>query len=475
MKKCVLSILITALCSIITVSAETYVRGSLRAYPDTIVHLRYFSDEITKKEVIVASSELDSVGNFEFCFELDEVHKCFIDLGVYRAVLFVEPTKTYDLKKMPYVPKSDAQLFNVFFTPKEVLANLKNTPADDINQDILNFELAIDEVWNNALFADVSTQYLRAAIDSIDGQFVSKNPYFNTYKQSTYALLANLHIELSPFWSIQEYFVPMTVSYSNPAYWEAFFVLFDGFFNHFEYESSAQEVIQAYKQANLPLLKEKFASLMVWNNPRLEELVLLYNLWENYNSKPEDKEHARSLIEQIQRTSPFAEHKQIATGILSNLQRAQIGTKPADYKLLNLSGKAVSLRNFEGKFVYVVFASSFITESRADIAYLQQLAKRYPDDIAVIFVFSNETLSTTVDYIQEAPADIVITNWDNNKDMLQAFGVHNIPSYYLLDRDGYFIHSPALSPSEGFERKFDAILQLEKAANEGSTMNKPFF
>lgn len=454
---------------------STCVSGTVSGYPGTTIELYYFTDEISYKQEVLTKTSIDSAGVFEFVFTLDKVRKCFVDLGAFRGILFIEPSKTYHLQPMPYQPKTDAQLLNMYFTPQEVLVGLQNQPPDDINQRILQFELAIDEVWNNAMYTDLSKRYLSAVIDSLEMVFPSKNDFFSIYKQSTYALLANLQVELAPNWSIQDYFISMPVHYHNPAYCEAFTVLFEGYFNLLESQPNAKAFFQAYHNADIVSLREQFALLTHWNNPQLEELVILYNLWGNFSLKPKDRTTTINLLEQISHTSLYPENKKLAQEVLYRLKKAHVGSKPNVNELRTIEGKTITFSDFAGKYVYIVFASSLINETYADIIYLDKLRKKYAENLEVVFIFAQETEAKTIAYTKEIGADLIFCNWNSDAQLIDAFGVQNIPSYYLLDREGFFSHSPALSPSQGFERKLDAMLEVEKAAEGSSTMNKPFF
>ncbi len=454
---------------------QTCVYGKLVGYPETTINLYAFADEITHQQKIISTASVDSTGAFEFAFSLDEVRKCFIDLGSFRGVLFLEPSKTYHLQALPYTPKTNAQLLNMFFTPQEVLVGVQSDTPNDINQKIVDFELAIDEVWNNAMFQDITKAYLLAVIDSIDALFPSQNHFFTVYKQSTFAQLANLQVDLAPYWSIQDYFVHIPVELANPAYCESFIVLFEGFFNRLEYQPKARNVLVAYQKGDIGLLKEQFSLFVNWNNPQLEELVIVYNLWGNFSAKPRDRSIILSLLEQILSSSQFASNKQIAQGILQELKRAQVGTKPAVNTLQTIQGKEISFSDFEGKFVYIVFASSLITETYADIVYLDKLHNKYAENLEVVFIFAQENKEKTIAYTKGMNTNLILCNWNNDTQLIEAFGVRNIPYYYLLDREGFFSHSPALSPGQGFERKLDAMLELERVSRDASKMNKPFF
>ena len=161
--------------------------------------------------------------------------------------------------------------------------------------------------------------------------------------------------------------------------------------------------------------------------------------------------------------------------MLYRLKKAHVGSKPNVNELRTIEGKTITFSDFAGKYVYIVFASSLINETYADIIYLDKLRKKYAENLEVVFIFAQETEAKTIAYTKEIGADLIFCNWNSDAQLIDAFGVQNIPSYYLLDREGFFSHSPALSPSQGFERKLDAMLEVEKAAEGSSTMNKPFF
>ena len=470
-RKGIFFLLLSVTVGLSSLHAKTVVFGNALDYAGEQLKLKYYADEITQKEVILSDVKVDSLGNFSFLCNLKETKKCFIDLGTNRGILFVEPNKTYQIRLLPYVEKSESQKFDMFFRPKEILLSLVNPPKDDLNNQIVAFEDALDNAWNGFLATKMTKNAIFSAIDSLEKQFPSDNIFFDVYKKSNFAILANLCTDRGCSREAQSAFSSLKVVYNNPSYWEAFQILFDGYFDSFQDKIGGSALFSSYRSADYKTFAANFAKIAALQNMDLQELITVYNFSNRFATKKGEQKIIISLLKQMKEVTKNPENKRIVEDVLQKMYMAQPGTLPQKFDIIDLDGNPVSLDKFAGKYLYITFCSSKIEESKADMVYLEQLRQRYKDNLEVLFIFTYEDVATTKQYVKNIPMKSTIANWNNSLDLLKSFKVVNIPSYYLMDAEGRFMLSPAPGPEENFEHYFESLTKQEEESRNINNLN----
>ena len=83
---------------------NTSVSGIVKDYAGKELCLKTYTDEIVFGEKTLGTALVDSLGNFSFHFELDSTATCFIEMGAYHGIFFVEPGKNYAIELPPFKP-----------------------------------------------------------------------------------------------------------------------------------------------------------------------------------------------------------------------------------------------------------------------------------------------------------------------------------------------------------------------------------
>lgn len=116
------------------------------------------------------------------------------------------------------------------------------------------------------------------------------------------------------------------------------------------------------------------------------------------------------------------------------------GTTAPDFTLTDINGHSVSLRDFQGRKVVLVFWASWCPDCRAEVPALKELqAKSDPRKVAFVAVsfdrtkeawekYVNDNEMTGVQLFESAPRKESFVN--------DAYHVKWIPSLYLIDEKG---------------------------------------
>ena len=83
----------------LNVSAKiSTISGRAPSYSGSKLELKSYVDQISNVERVMASAEVDSLGNFSFVVDLSSTMQLFIPEELFRGFLFVEPGKNYEIR-----------------------------------------------------------------------------------------------------------------------------------------------------------------------------------------------------------------------------------------------------------------------------------------------------------------------------------------------------------------------------------------
>ena len=95
---------------------EVTLTGNEPDYKGDEITFSVYTDLISQQETELCSTKVQENGNFKCTFSIDETRKVFTKLGVYRAYLFVEPDKTYNIALPKKKKKTKSQKLNPYFS-----------------------------------------------------------------------------------------------------------------------------------------------------------------------------------------------------------------------------------------------------------------------------------------------------------------------------------------------------------------------
>src|SRR5688500_16880437 len=118
-----------------------------------------------------------------------------------------------------------------------------------------------------------------------------------------------------------------------------------------------------------------------------------------------------------------------------------IGDKVSDFSLQNVDGKTISLSDYTGKGVIVVFDCNTCPYSKAYNDRIKALNKKYgPQGFPVIAINSNDPAVSSGDSFEEMVSQAKRKNYDfpylvdKTQGVARAFGATNTPHVFVLKR-----------------------------------------
>lgn len=385
------------------------ISGIAPDYAGHTLKLVYTDNGITDTTILVDSCKVDASGNFSLnTNNITRTTKCTIPLGSYAGEIFVEPYKKYKVNLPPLTLPSEQDLLNPYFKPKRLLLSLINPSPDDLNLRITAFDDSFDVAFNRIINDDITPNKIEKEYFALEYTFGDDDPFFTTYRYCNYAILINLYEPTQPNTAIKAFFIDNPVAYNNPAYWDAFSVLFEN-----------------YKDID-----------NLSGNKALQELVIIHHVLSG--------ELPIGFLDKIKTD----ENKRIASQAKDIMAIAAKGTYTAVNSVKNIDGDILELKDFESPQIYIIFANSMLTQSLSDIEFAALRTNQWKEKCAVLVIFLDKDPIKAANAVAHLKDRRFILLAEDNMEFIKVFGVKNAPAYFRIDVNGKILESPAPEPQD---------------------------
>lgn len=169
----------------------------------------------------------------------------------------------------------------------------------------------------------------------------------------------------------------------------------------------------------------------------------------------------QTLVDNFLETSSNRDYKNYLTTKVSFSKTLSQGSPAKPFKLKDIDGKEVSLKDFLGKTVYLDFWASWCGPCIYDMKFMETVKAKFQDEV----VFIQISLDNEVEWreaVKMYEVKGINLRVDDNNAVSKSYGVTGIPAYYLIDKKGNFAVSQVSDPSndEGQEliRQIEAVL-----------------
>ena len=121
------------------------------------------------------------------------------------------------------------------------------------------------------------------------------------------------------------------------------------------------------------------------------------------------------------------------------IQRVSPPVEAPDFALRNLEGSEVSLKDFEGKVVFLNFWATWCGPCREEMPSMERLWQRFKEeDFIILAVDLRESRGEVISFMKEYDLTFPVL-LDSKGEVGSMFGVRAIPTTYLLDSEGRIV------------------------------------
>lgn len=144
--------------------------------------------------------------------------------------------------------------------------------------------------------------------------------------------------------------------------------------------------------------------------------------------------------------------------------KVSAGAKAPDFILEDLNGDKHQLSNYKGKGVFLNFWGTWCKPCEREMPYMNNLYKEYKDQgVEILAVNVGEPEYLVNKFVQKYDLDFPVLK-DKNKDIMNMYGVINLPATLLVDPEGKVIRVEEGELTEGKIREMMESIKPTKGS-----------
>ena len=468
-------------------AGEFTIRLSSPDHAGEMVVLSRYDDLITLRTVRLAEEPIGDTTILRG--EVDGTQKIQLRIGTLIGDLFVRPGSDLKVFFPPAdrsAPKSLGTTTRVVLEFHEISPLDINALVSDLNERIDAFiaeDLATDEAagmqaldivrrsdepidtTNRPPTLFVTPALSKAKVDSFAiklDRFYEEvdDPWFKEYLEySVGGLLQGPRANDRELFD--RYLKGRSVRHGNPEYIRFVRTFFEG-----ELAMIARRNEKEFNEAMAALSNDSLHSLLSRNefleDDVLRELVLIEQIYENFNANFLDRKKALSILEDVKDKTSIVAHQRIAMNMIWDLTAMRAGSALPPMLLQDMKGDPVEIPELtEGPLVIAVTAS-WCTYCEQEIRALEHLAEEYEGIIPIVAIGLDREFEDLKKYVSPRPRKIRWLHAQAEQKLREDLRIRALPAFFVL-QDGKLTHSPAPLPSAGMAGIFHrAKVQREK-------------
>jgi hypothetical protein len=460
-------------------SAGTVVlHGNNPEYANLTLTFKQFGNQISDTEETIAETKVQPNGDFELKFEIDQTTYIFSHLGVFFMYLYVEPGTEYNIKLPKRVDKKSEDILNPFF--EELMLQLvvpeykvlgqseKGKVTEGLNFLINSFDNTFNPLYTKysvAIMSRKKPEALDSTLKNLDKIFGnSGNSYFRDYYTYRIGMLKFTSSKFKSRNISDNYFLNKPVLYNNPAYMTLFNKVYEKYFVYFGMTESGKTIYNDINTSkSLTCLKETLAQDKVLANDTLKEFVILKALHDGCSEMEFSRSGMLQILDSLIISSKISYHRKIASQIRDKVSKLITGFAPPPFQLLNQDSVLVSLDSFKESYVYLAFVTTQNYACLKDFDLLKRIQDKYGKLVKIVAISADESLSAVRHFTQNYKQyNWPFLHYANQPDIIKDYDLRVFPTYFLIDREGKLVMSPAPGPSENFEIRFFEHLRARR-------------
>ncbi len=393
-------------------------------------------------------------GTFEFKIRKPEQNFILLDLDYYYAMLFFDTSKIYDIRLPIHKSRTTTEKLNPYFE-HEILPALVINPPVNLNNTIAKF---------NGIFNKNLQLYLlkkkRKLYDTLFGQVENFKPgyddsFFNAYKTFKIAAFQYYANPQQKKQVIKKYMANSPVLYDNIAYFSLFNSLFQDFFDPQKTDLNKKIIFRGLKAQDFVSIREYLKTIdYLGTNDEFAELVIIKGIYDLFYQIPEAQKDIIKIFLKLSQQSDFEGIRKLANQVYVKLTTLETDYPAPEFSLPDKNGKIKTLRDFNGKFVYLQFCHPESYACQMQLQLLEKYSKTRPKYLEIVTVFVSDSLRQMQDFLKKNKFDWTFLFWNHDYEVLKKYNVKAFPTYYLIYPDGTLALNPAPTPEENLSQAF---------------------
>ncbi|MBN1252295.1 MAG: TlpA family protein disulfide reductase [Bacteroidales bacterium] len=459
-------------------SQQVIIKGNAKSYAGSELSVSTFAEQITFTEQILAKTKVENNGDFIFKFNISNTKFAFIHLTVFKAIIYIEPNKEYEVVLPKKTEKLPGDKLNPFFKETEFYITILNEDTTALNYQIRKFDFLYNkylEKYFTLFKGKLNKQTSDTIIEIIENELILKdNDFFNQYKNYNYASLKLISYERNKENFIDNYFKNEEILFDNNAYMNLFNQIFNNYLSVL-YNKPKGKIIpyNLIREKSLKNLKNSLDSFPYLQNENLKEIVIVKSLYDNYYKDDFPKEDIIFMIDSIRISTENKNIKSISENILKKITALCTGYSAPEFYLPDIDNQFYANSNFRNKFIYLNFCTPDSYTCLQEFKLLEKLHNQKLEMFEIVTICIAENNEKFKAFVIENNFKWKFLFYNNDVELLKKYDIKAYPTYYLINPEGKFSMSPAFPPTESsFEDRYSDVLKAWKIELQKRKYNK---
>ena len=411
---------------------------------NTLIRLFAYEDLVNETGILLNQSQTDAKGNFILEGDVKQILPARIYVGLEYVDLVLTPNASYDIEIIVPEKKDDISYFE-----KELpTIRVKRATDKGIYRQVVYSEEIINGYMTehfNQIYRGRQLRYIDSIQNAINREVPDiKSDYVKN--QNRYKIAA-IKLGISADGGrkiIKDCFDGQSVLYTQSAYIDLFKELFDGYFNTTSFDSHL--LSDAMAESPKALKNYLDTDPLMANNPRLAELITIYNLQKLCYGDRNTRRLAQNHLNYIKEQTKYAEHKAIISDFFTKYNHLAPGTDAPAFTLKDSEGKKISLSDYKEGLVLLQFVDGMSSVSEHQFSELRTLHRQWRDSVQILTIATHDRMDFFKQQFTEKKQDWPLLDLGDNILLLEAYNVRTFPEYILIRKGNKIGEAPAPSP-----------------------------
>ena len=449
MKRRIVTLLFSLL--FLTASAQNVTITGRSNRTNTLIRLFAYEDLINETGILLDQGKTDDKGHFILEGNIKQILPARIYVGLEYVDLILTPKANYDIEIIVPEPQETVSYF------EKELPTIRVKRASD--QGLYRQVILSEEIINSYLIEHFNQIYRGRQVrylDSIQNAINSEIPNIKSdyVKNHIRYKTASIRLGISTDGGkkiIKDYYDGQPVLYTQSAYIDLFKELFDNYFNSATYDNHLLN--DAFIEGPVAFKKYLDTDPLMANNPRLAELITIFNLQKLCYGDRGTSRLAKDHLNYIKSQTKHAEHKNIISDFFTNFNRLAPGAQATDFTLKDRNGNEVSLSDYKEHLVLLQFVDGTSPVSEHQFSELKSLHHQWQDTVQILTIATHEKMDFFKQQFADKKQDWPLLDLGDNILLLEAYNVRTFPEYILITKGNKIGEAPAPSPERYLEER----------------------
>lgn len=428
-----------SLSQVLPVKAQTSeIKGKINGFEQGYtIRVIKKADAFSNWDTTLLHHQLTSSNQFDLKFNISHPGYATLAINSKRGSLFVAPGNKIIIQIQLDTSSQNKSFFDQ--TEPEIK---EISPVPKLNSDLM----AYNKMYNTFLihnFRNVFQYHEKQPVMLFKKEVLkrfgnNRNVYLKNYIKYSIASLKRGARMMNDHQFLLKYFIEQPVLYHNVSYGDMFHNFFNSYFKRNINSPVNQESLAGViPKRNYELLDKLFKkdSLLKMNAKvrELSEMLVLNNYFYNDSF---DRKDIETLFRQMEKESKFSENRKVASHYLKKLMNLQPGTRAPEFTLPDINGNELSLKNFSGKFVLLVFYKDNCPACYFQLNGLKNLQDNLGNELQPVIIMKGKDVEQPEKFLSANNVSWPILLLGNQWMLLEKYRVKIFPSYILINPNG---------------------------------------